>query len=759
MTYRKKLYTLGPWGSCLPTLFQSCADRSPRPVGWDEVCRLIGSDPDVRQRTLELRALLQQGSTGLYGSRKSLMPALAPAAAMEGGHSAEHIRGLTGVAMVDLDGLDPDRLPQLRQAVDADPHTFLSHITCSGRGLRILFRYVVQGDEPFSYHDAWLCGNQYYAALTATPFDPAVKDATRLSFLAHDPHVHFCPQAKAFAVLSAQGARQLAARGPAAPAADPQARLDLAWQLSLRAGHQWAPGGRHAMMLDLARLHCRLGLDPSQSEAYLAPLAPRGPQEAHDVAAWCYTTFADQFGCLLRPAADATTTSAATPAARRRRPAKPAAPAAEAPSEAPSDAAPTTAAPAPVPGASRTAVARYQEIGHWLADAYQLRQNEVRRTFEYFDRAAAIFRPLTEYVRNSMMIECDTALGRRVRRADFDAVIESTFVPRYNPFREYLGSLPEWDGHSDPDYIGQLCATVHTTSPAGFFHKYFEKWFVGLIPAMLDSAQTNQVVLIFTGPQGTYKSTFFRELLPPELRDYFLSKTDPLRMDKDARLALSEFALICLEEIGTMTPRELDTIKGIITQTIVSERAPYQHTKESRPHIASFCGTSNETALFGDRTGLRRWLAFQIESIDRPNFDYRGLYSQAFYLYRHGFQYWFDAHDIAALAPHMEQFKEPNLEEEQILRYYRPPSDDTDPEGRYLETHTFVTTAEILERCASGALRGQLNKNNIGRAMHALGFRSYSNGRRRGYIVHEIDLKENMDARTLRRRPPAAPHR
>lgn len=719
----KTQYPIPEWGAFCPSLFRSLADRAPRPAGWEELWLLLRGDARLRQATEELRAFRAAG--GDCSRLKGRLPAFSPAASLEGGHAADNLKGLTGASMVDFDGIGPDRLDEVRRRVQDDPHTLLCYTTAGGSGLRVIFRYEVLGDGDFSYRAAWQHGNEYYAMLAGVPYDAAVKDATRLSFMAHDPDARYNPGARAFGVLCERQARRLRSGG----AAGTEERFDLAWRLSLRAGHRWEEGSRHLMMLDLARLHCRLGLPQAASEEYLAARAPRGAAEARDVARWCYATFAPSFGTLAGSATDG---GQRAPAGRQRRAA-------------------AKGAAAENGAAGKSSQARYADIAQWLAQNHRLRQNEVRRTFEYFDGQSQSFRPLTENMRNTMMIDCDTAIGRRVRRSDFDAVLESAHVPLYNPFVEYLESLPPWDGSRDPDYIGRLCSTVRTTSPPAFFHKYFEKWFVSLLPSMLDRDTTNQMVLIFTGPQGTYKSTFFRELLPPELRDYFLSKTDPLRMDKDARLALSEFALICLEEIGTMTPRELDTIKGIITQTIVTERAPYQHSKESRPHIASFCGTSNETALFGDRTGLRRWLAFEIVGIDPPDFDYRGLYSQALYLYRNQFRYWFDPDDIAALAGHMEQFKEVNLEEEQILRHYRLPRPGTDAQGRLLDPRLFVSTAEILERCSHGALRGMLNKNNIGRAMRALGFEPYSDGRLRGFLVCEVDPKESMDARTIRR--------
>lgn len=737
MPQNKKLFSppaAEPIGQ--PSLFVTIADRHPAPVAWQRLADLLRADDTLRTTTLAARRCADDGDDAGFRRLKTTLPAFTPAATMNGGHSAANIVALTGVSMVDFDGLDDERLATTRRLVDDDPHTLMAYTTCSGHGLRVLFRYLVEGAAPFCYTAAWLLGNAYYAALASVPYDASVKDPSRLSYLSHDPDALLRLDAKAFVVTAEE---RLAAPHRTVPDnTDTNALLQRAWDLSTRAGHTFVEGGRHSMMLDLALLHCKMGIARHDSLAYLTALASHDPAEAEAVVAWVFDK--------ARPDLWTPRTTAAT----RRIPVGHAADSPATASADGTDTPPAVTTAAPTHAGKALPVARYREIAAWVSAHCTLRQNILRHSVEAYDADTHTYHPLSESERNSLMIACDSDLGLRVRRADFDAVLQSDCVPLCNPFAEYLDNLPPWDG---VDHIGRLCATVHTDSNPDFFRKYFEKWFVSILPGVLDHAATNQVVMVFLGRQGCYKSTFFRLLLPPQLSDYFLCKTDAATMDKDSRLALCEFALVCLEEISTMTPRELEQLKGLITQTVVAERAPYAHSKEPRPHIASFCATGNDLEIFGDMTGLRRWVAFKIEDIDSPfehPFDHTGLYSQALHLWRNGFRYWFDNDDIVALERHMERFRECNLEEQQILRYYRRPDNTTDAEGRFYETHSFVTTAEILERCTSGGLRGILNKNNIGKAMANLGFRKHCDGRRRGYIVYELSESERQERRIVR---------
>ena len=67
-----------------------------------------------------------------------------------------------------------------------------------------------------------------------------------------------------------------------------------------------------------------------------------------------------------------------------------------------------------------------------------------------------------------------------------------------------------------------------------------------------------------------------------------------------------------------MRPSELNQLKAAVTMPSKDERAVYAHFHEHRKHIASFCGTGNNPHFLSDPTGNRRWLPFEVESIDSP---------------------------------------------------------------------------------------------------------------------------------------------
>lgn len=77
-----------------------------------------------------------------------------------------------------------------------------------------------------------------------------------------------------------------------------------------------------------------------------------------------------------------------------------------------------------------------------------------------------------------------------------------------------------------------------------------------------------------------------------------------------------------------------------------------------------------------DLTGNRRWLPFEISSIDNPYthpVDYEGVYSQAYALWKGGMRYWFEDEEIKLVNLHNRNFEVPSMERELIQAYYRHP--------------------------------------------------------------------------------------
>ena len=393
------------------------------------------------------------------------------------------------------------------------------------------------------------------------------------------------------------------------------------------------------------------------------------------------------------------------------------------------------------------------DIQQYLEERVMLRYNVVTHQTEVHwltDWGDDLSRP-AEWERINDRIENtlwkDLSKQKPVRMRDLQYVIGSDFVPAYHPFRFYLERLPPWNG--DEDHILGLSLSVNVKGDSDeqfLFAEYLKKWLVAMVASWMDDRVVNNVMLVLIGEQGAYKTTWFSHLLPPPLREYFYTKTNSGMVSKDDLLTLSQYGLMCWEELDSMQLKELNKLKAAMTMPSINERAAYAHYHENRPHLASFCGTGNNVQFLSDPTGTRRWLPFEVESIESPlssPFDYEGIYSQAYALYKQGFRYWFDKNEITRLSQHNQQFETARSEFELIDEYFRKPISDTEGEN---------LSAGIIQQIIGGVTNKEITNVKLGRALSKMGFEyKILDGIRRYRVVRrspsEIQLRRQQLAK------------
>ena len=391
--------------------------------------------------------------------------------------------------------------------------------------------------------------------------------------------------------------------------------------------------------------------------------------------------------------------------------------------------------------------ASIDDIMTFLDNHVMLRHNVVTGRVEYrfpttyYNKMPTEWQPISDRVVNSLWT--DMARRQPVRVQDIQRVIESDYVPDYDPFLFYLNHLPPWNEDMD-DYIMELAMSVIVKGEAEeqlLFCQCLKKWLVGMVACWLDPKVVNNVILVLIGAQGSYKTTWFSYLLPPELRAYFRIKTNASRMTKDDLLALTQYGLVCYEELDTMGNRELNELKSAVTMPTIDERPAYGRYHEHRRHLASFCGTGNNVQFLSDPTGNRRWLPFEVDSIMSPRmfpFNYAGIYAQAYRLWRDGFQYWFSQTEIQQLNSHNRQFETPRLETELVDIFFRQPNEH--------ETGEFMPVARAMQIIGGNTTQKQ-SAVMIGRAFMELGYECRRTNHSRGYLVVQrsgLEIKERM---------------
>ena len=783
------------------SIFQNMTCKQPSVGSLDGIANLMRNDQKLAAFTQSYR---QTGSKTF----KSECPLFAVACLFEGGKGKENVTGLTGLSLVDFDHILPTddtdntdlslTLHEMKAKIIADPHTLMCYTTISGEGLRVIFKYeglpqitqigtdkvsdettgqlravasqqqnlctsvqsVGENKYPSArvidfqsvsayYQQAFYAGNAYYEKLLGCKADMQCKNLTRLSGLAHDPEVFLRPESEVIPFTAEEISTASAVYAQQSKEDKQMQRIQtyfdtlIAPQLA-KANIVFQSGSHNEYVMRVGYRLAERRFSKKVAIRWAVRQFGADYPDTEQVINSCYAN--------ASPHGNSGGGSGGG-------------------------------------GRGDTKTASVEEIKSFLDGHVSLRFNEITSRVEYAistddkslpqitqintDRVSCetlpqVWTPVNDRIVNSLWSQMSAIT--RVNIQDMYRVIESDYVPIFNPFTEYLNGLPQitqistdnvsaqTEAYKDVasqqqnlcksvqsvgeqnkstsvgerDYIRELAATVRVKGGEQeqiLWYHYLKKWLVAMVASWLSDDVVNNVILVLIGEQGAYKTTWFNYLLPPELKQYFYTKTNANRMSKDDLLTLAQYALVCCEELDTMRPAELNQLKATVTMPSIDERAAYAHYHEHRKHIASFCGTGNNTQFLSDPTGNRRWLPFEVESIVSPRdhpFLYEGIYSQALALYQSGFQYWFTKEEIQELNRHNKQFETPRLEHELVDLYFRKPTDS--------ELGEFMSVARALQIISNG-ISQKLSAVNVGRAFSDLGFKRVRTNSSRGFIV------------------------
>ena len=340
------------------------------------------------------------------------------------------------------------------------------------------------------------------------------------------------------------------------------------------------------------------------------------------------------------------------------------------------------------------------EIETYLRTHYAFRYNTVLGRTEYrsYKDAGSRFTKVGRYEINSLRRKLDFDVGIVTSSDNLYSIIESSFSPRINPIQEYFKALPTVDASEvlRKIEIGQgaianlaSCVTVRNSEK---WLPYLTKWLVAVVANAMDDRECrNHTCLVLTGEQGKFKTTFLDLLCPSALHGYsYTGKIYP--QEKDTLTYIGQNLIVNIDDqLKALNKRDENELKNLITCPMVKYRMPYDKYVEEHPHLASFVASVNGNDFLTDPTGSRRFLPFEVLSIDIERakaISMDNVYAEAKALLKSGFRYWFDDDEIAELYRESEDFQVQTAEMELLLRCFEKPTED--------ESYSLMTTTEIL---------------------------------------------------------------
>ena len=276
---------------------------------------------------------------------------------------------------------------------------------------------------------------------------------------------------------------------------------------------------------------------------------------------------------------------------------------------------------------------------------------------------------------------------------------------RYHPIKDFLLSIT-WDGS---DTIDELAS--YFNDRYGMWPVWLRKWLIGACAKVFEAEQNP--MLVMDGPQGVGKSEFARWLAKP-MMDYFVEasiNTD----DKDSEIRLISYWIWEVSELGATTRKaDYEALKAFLTTRKVTVRKPYGKHDISKPALASFIGTiNNSSGIFSDPTGSRRFLVSKIESITwsyAQEINPTDVWAEAMAAYLAGESWKLTRDEYVKSIQINEDYDVADPIEGLVKKYF-----DLDPtrDDWWIPTTDILT---ILQDPTQGALRGTSRGNAMGLA-------------------------------------------
>ena len=369
------------------------------------------------------------------------------------------------------------------------------------------------------------------------------------------------------------------------------------------------------------------------------------------------------------------------------------------------------------------------EAEQFLKDRYLVRRNVLNGKVEYATKPAEgqepDYRPLTQLALNSIVLEakrqfvCD---GKP--RTDITEYLGSDDVQRYDPIKDYLDALPQWDGQN---HVAQLFSRIPGISSEQL--AYLSIWVRAMVAHWLqmDTLHGNECVVTLIGSQGCGKTTFLRRLLPKHLRQYYLDHLN-LANKFDREMALTNNLLVNLDELEAIRPSQQAGLKQLLSKNTVNSRKIYADTEDVRPRYASFTATTNNPHPLTDVTGSRRYLCLNIpkgQMIDNVgDIDYEQLYAQVVYeLREQKAPFWFNNDEVARIQEMNQEFMAQQDMAKIVKACFRKPL-----EGEKVKSINCTQLLEIITKEYPSVTGDVKTRIYLGRTMNELGFESTDHG-------------------------------
>lgn len=258
--------------------------------------------------------------------------------------------------------------------------------------------------------------------------------------------------------------------------------------------------------------------------------------------------------------------------------------------------------PYDVDGTGRLTIANLQ--AYMQVKGYSVAYDEIQRDNVYFAQnpEAKLHLPETmpTLIENDLQSELRGANAEKISRY-LDTLASKNYI---NPIRTMIENA-QWDGI---DRLKQLYDLFEIPETDTLSRLLIRKWCMQCIAGLYNTYESPfslDIVLVFQGKQGISKTRFFEHLAM--IPDYFKEACVLDPANKDSVMECTSVWIAELGEIGSTMRKDVDRLKGFLSQARDHYRQPYGRKALKYPRRTSFVGTVNDGKFLLDETGNRRF--------------------------------------------------------------------------------------------------------------------------------------------------------
>lgn len=198
----------------------------------------------------------------------------------------------------------------------------------------------------------------------------------------------------------------------------------------------------------------------------------------------------------------------------------------------------------------------------------------------------------------------------------------------FHPVRDYLDSLPEWDGI---ERVENLFIRYLQADDSPYVRAVTRKTFAAAVARVYVPGIKFDCVPVLDGDQGIGKSTIVKDLVTSEYYSETLSLTD--MDDKSGAEKLQGFWAVEIGELAGMKKADIEKVKAFLSTCDDKYRPSYGKVVESHPRQCIIIATVNgERGYLRDITGNRRfWIIKLHQKKQKKTWDFTPEYRAQFW--------------------------------------------------------------------------------------------------------------------------------